>query len=640
MTTPALALPHPDSPGDPWPGDDILILRGRVVRDGTPAARLSRFADDVWILQPAHPDAHHVVNNVHWRKWPNELVEVFKTVGLAMLDHTYPDDEAIATGCDQLGIDTAGIKLRDLRVFAEWMRDRGLRGLCEVTDRELDAYLAHVLALAKSPGRKASLLGSVRTVWVFREHLPQECRLATTRPWAGASAHSLAGQAPPSRENKTPRISSATMESLLAWSLRMLEVIGPDVRDVWTDYKQLGCDERASPLDGITGRIDGRPWQDHPITISELFDLVRFLAAACFVVVCYLSGARPGEVLNLRRGCRHVDEDTGQLLVTGRRGKGHGRQPTTGEVDTLDRPWVVVEPVHTAIDLLESLSSSPFLFPASLVKTHDRRPSTDHARVSRYMTRDIEQFAAWVNSTFINADGTPAIPPDPTKHIHPSRFRRTLAYFVVRKPRGLIAAALQYGHTSTKVTLSYAGGADSGWMEDLAVERLELVLEQTDRDWSSLTDGEHVSGPSAEEYKTRVTRAVRFAGRIINRVRNVERFMGQADPSIHHGEAMTCVWRAETAACRKNKLELGLPANDAPDESECRSTCQNLAYTDRDIHQLRERLTVLDASATDLLAPRPLRDRAAAQADQARKIIQRHKQSCQTDSVEPQGTAG
>jgi len=41
---------------------------------------------------------------------------------------------------------------------------------------------------------------------------------------------------------------------------------------------------------------------------------------------------------------------------------------------------------------------------------------------------------------------------------------------------------------------------------------------------------------------------------------------------------MTCVWRAETAACRKAKIAQGLPADDVPDETECRTTCQNLAW--------------------------------------------------------------
>ncbi len=29
-------------------------------------------------------------------------------------------------------------------------------------------------------------------------------------------------------------------------------------------------------------------------------------------------------------------------------------------------------------------------------------------------------------------------PSDPLKNVHPARFRRTLAYFIVRRPRGLI----------------------------------------------------------------------------------------------------------------------------------------------------------------------------------------------------------
>jgi hypothetical protein len=86
---------------------------------------------------------------------------------------------------------------------------------------------------------------------------------------------------------------------------------------------------------------------------------------------------------------------------------------------------------------------------------------------------------------------------------------------------------------------------------------------------------------------------------------------------------MTCVFRAEHAECRKTRHVLGLEA-DGPDESDCRSTCQNLAYTDRDVTQLRARLAGLDAAAADPLAPRPLRDRAAEQANRIRAVTERH----------------
>ena len=268
----------------------------------------------------------------------------------------------------------------------------------------------------------------------------------------------------------------------------------------------------------ITAQIAGRPWRERPVTIAELQVLVRLLQGAAFIITCYLSGMRPGEVLNLLRGCRDIDGQTGELLIRGRRGKGYDRSPLTREGENPDRPWVVAAPVHSAVRLLEELSDGPLLFPASLVFVRGTRPAAFNARQSHAVTCDIADFISWVNSTFTGPDGQAAIPPDPSGHIHGTRFRRTLAYFIVRQPRGLIAAALQYGHVSTKVTLSYAGRADTSWTDDLAVEKLEMVLDQAGQDTARLRDGEHISGPSAGEYRARVTRAATFAGRTVTGV--------------------------------------------------------------------------------------------------------------------------
>ncbi len=202
---------------------------------------------------------------------------------------------------------------------------------------------------------------------------------------------------------------------------------------------------------------------------------------------------------------------------------------------------------------------------------------------------------------------------------------RTLAYFIVRRPRGLIAAALQYGHVSTRVTMSYAGTCDTSWTNDLAIERLELVIEQAGRDWSLLQGQEHISGASAGQYRARVQQAARFGGRVVTSARSAERLLRTADPAIHHGEAMTCVWRAEAAACRAARIEDGLPLNDTPQETECRPGCANLAYTDRDIAQIRIQATAMQQRASDPLAPHPVRDRAAARAARLQEIIDRHE---------------
>ncbi len=169
--------------------------------------------------------------------------------------------------------------------------------------------------------------------------------------------------------------------------------------------------------------------------------------------------------------------------------------------------------------------------------------------------------------------------------------------------------------------------ADISWLDDLAVERLEMVLEQTAADAGLLQRAEHVSGPSAGDYKARVRQATLFGGRTITHKRNAKRLLALADPSIYHGDGMTCVWRAETALCRKARIDQGLPQGDMPEQSECHSSCTNLAYTDRDIAQLRDRRRALAAATSDPLAPQPMRDRAAAIAERLAAIIDRHERT-------------
>ncbi|PBC51856.1 integrase [Rhodococcus sp. ACS1] len=702
------------APSSPWPAPEVPILRGRVIRPDTPAEQLSRFGDPTWALQPAQPDSHQGVWAVHWTKFPDALVLPLKTVCLALLDHPVPAQHAVRTGAKLLAVQTISHTTHHLRVLAEWMAHRGLTRLGELTDRHLDAYRTHVLTLDCPVIRKRQLLNTVVLVHAYRDLLPQPCRLATSAPWGGASGDNLVKVPRAPRVNKTPRIAAETMEALLAWSLRMLEDIGPDIADAWRTYQQLqqsshpsqarfvglpirqrlakfladaaregtalpgkrrpdgvlALDEQTLlrlmglgfsyhrlssarqremvaesglPLtesyalsSAINGTIDGRPWRDRPITPQELPDLVRFLTAAGFVIVCYLSGLRPGEALNLRRGCCDTDPETGELLLVGRRGKGQGRTPLVDAHladDPWARPWVVVQPVHDAIALLEQLTPHPLIFPPAYGRPTLRTAQT-HTRTTYYIAQDIGGFIDWINHNFVTADGGVPIPADPTKRLHVSRFRRTLAHFIVRRPRGLIAAALQYGHLATKVTLSYAGDADTGWMDDLVIERLEFVLEQVGQDRALLDEGEHVSGPATEEYKTRIAQSAAFAGRVVTGVRNSERLLTHADPNVHHGDGMTCVWTKETAACRKAKLAMGLPDNDAPDESECRSTCVNLVYTDRDIQQLRQRLHILTLHADDPLAPQPLRDRAAAQVATLSTTVERHEQASQQSPKE------
>ncbi|MFI6730587.1 hypothetical protein NRF20_01375 [Streptomyces sp. R-74717] len=416
----------------------------------------------------------------------------------------------------QASTSTVHLWFKRLRVFATWLHHRGIDRLYEVTDRDLDLYLDHVLSIQASTNTRRQLLGAVRAVWAYAPQLPPECRMSAAEPWQGRTPGKLAEDIQTGHGNKTVRIAADTMTPLLDWALRIVEDIGPDVRDAWREFRQLytgthpgqarfaglprterlnlflrdahhtgvalpgdpdnpgaidfkylacllglpalsnslSCGDRSIAeasdvsvdkdffIGSVTGQVDGRPWRDKPITVSELSNLVWVVTAACFVIVSYLSGMRLGEVANLRRGCRAEDPDSGELLLLGHRGEGHDRTAAESQRPA-SRPWAVVYPVHQAIDLLESLHETDSLFPTRLPATGGRKSRAGALTWDSTKTnRELQRLQDWVNSTFTPADGGSAIPPDPIKHLHASRFRRTLAYFIVRRPRGLIAAAL------------------------------------------------------------------------------------------------------------------------------------------------------------------------------------------------------
>jgi hypothetical protein len=167
--------------------------------------------------------------------------------------------------------------------------------------------------------------------------------------------------------------------------------------------------------------------------------------------------------LNLERGCIQQDATNDLIVLRGKHFKGvrpsNGAAPD-GEIRS--DPWTVVQPVVTAVDVVQRLHDVALLFPNILLvngkaSANALKARVGSARSSQQISNDINAMISWIND-YCHARGrTDAIPPDPTRlPINASRLRRTLAWFIVRRPRGLIAAAIQYGHVRTQVTLGYA----------------------------------------------------------------------------------------------------------------------------------------------------------------------------------------
>ncbi len=361
-------------------------------------------------------------------------------------------------------------------------------------------------------------------------------------------------------------------------------------------------------------------WREAPVDAGELVELLRHVTTACFLVIAYLSGVRTGEALNLRRGCISRDSKLALTLMSGQQLKAddqrRDRSPAT-------IPWVVTDETAHAVSVLEQITVSDLLFPAYELCSQQRFLfGASRTRTPGSINADITRFIEWFNRQVAPAVSHPLIGADPHGAIQVPRLRRTLAWHIVRRPGGTIAGATQYGHLHTQMIQGYAGGADSGFRDDITFEQFLHRAEIIHDDSQRLQRGEHVSGPAADEYRARVARASTFAGLTVTTKTQINQALSNPDLQIHHGAVVTCVFRRATAAC----LE---PTDSAtePSWSRCRLGCVNAARTDRDAANLGQRVIALERDLGTLALPEPLRQRIQTRLVEHRKALADHESS-------------
>jgi hypothetical protein len=203
-------------------------------------------------------------------------------------------------------------------------------------------------------------------------------------------------------------------------------------------------------------------------------------------------------------------------------------------------------------------------------------------------------------------------------------FRRTLAWFICRRPRGLVACALQYGHLHVLQSLGYSGTYASGFPDELALEEWLARLDQLEQAEQRLETGEHVSGPAAGTYRSHVTGGTaRFAGRVIRSGRQAKAVLANPALQIYPGKGMTCVFDPTQALCQMRGTATGDDRR-TPDLDDCRPGCRNIARTDRDMAVVHQHAADLRALVDDPLSPPIRHDRERRQLDRLGKIIAEH----------------
>ncbi|WP_187234064.1 hypothetical protein [Actinomadura sp. HBU206391] len=186
----------------------------------------------------------------------------------------------------------------------------------------------------------------------------------------------------------------------------------------------------------------------------------------------------------------------------GTRAESEGAAP-----EPIKRSWTVLPVVHTAVAILEQLTTIEFLFPvrpywlssaangrhrtssakASETATgrgahgHGRRRRTGAVITAKTANQRIAQFILWVNDFAQRNDmAGEMIPADPDGPVIMRRFRRTLAWHIARLPGGRLALAVQYGHLrpwASTVTDGYSSRARHGLRRVLDVETARAMAD-------------------------------------------------------------------------------------------------------------------------------------------------------------------
>ncbi|MCX4681272.1 hypothetical protein OG413_39435 [Streptomyces sp. NBC_01433] len=83
------------------------------------------------------------------------------------------------------------------------------------------------------------------------------------------------------------------------------------------------------------------------------------------------------------------------------------------------------------------------------------------------------------------------------------QFRRTLAWYIARRPGDVIAGAVQYRHLGIQMLEGYAGTSDSGFRAEVQAEQ---AMQRGEHLLAPTTDHPHdLRGPGAAEANARLT---------------------------------------------------------------------------------------------------------------------------------------
>lgn len=393
-------------------------------------------------------------------------------------------------------------------------------------------------------------------------------------------------------------------------------------------------EEAELPL-AITGTIDGKPWIE-AINFYDVDTLCCLLATAAFIVVAYLTGMRGEECRALERGCcrTHIDERSGQTrhAIYGKTFKAALDKDGNAipEGAERDHPWRAIGPVAQAVAVIESLRpEGRLLFPVAAFSPLPQLTKGAGAVPPRILGDRITDLINWCNRHADRLDrGHETIPQDSEGPVTVRRFRRTLAWFVYRKPGGRIALGVQYGHLRGHTTDAYGSRVSSGLRDVFPMEEALASAEFLEGAYQRLQDGEQVTGPAEKRYAEGIQLyGNRFGGRFLTN-RQAAALRSNPKLQIYDSEEqfVTCCYDQSKALCHPDR-HTASGIEQTPDITNCRPNCGNIARTDTNIARAEAAVSLHRSEIDDPATPLPMRARLEQRVTALQSIIDQHRGS-------------
>ncbi|MDZ8162160.1 hypothetical protein [Microbacterium aquimaris] len=403
----------------------------------------------------------------------------------------------------------------------------------------------------------------------------------------------------------------------------------PFAQEIKALAESLGVSDYAALDIEITGLLDGAPWTEgfrlEPTEPDSISSMAQLLQTACYIVIAFLSGMRDAEIKHLQVGAAEAVLDSQGSVV---RWRAHSLA-FKGEASAEGVPaaWIVGEPAARAIGVLERLrgssgSTTPWLF--APVRTgpgagSGGRGGNEALTVSGTIL-SLNRFIPWVQRYCRERGREDAIPDYNGRvwRLSTRQFRRTLAWYIARRPGGSIAGAIAYRHHTIQMFEGYAGTSDSGFRAEVEAEqalaRGEHLLAMIERN-----DHFQLGGPAANEAYVRLRdmgAEQTFAGTVQTDPRRFVRLLNARGPEVYPGRYVTCVFDHAKAQCHAS-------AN-GPDLPSCQPlTCQNVALSQDNVDVWQTEVAQIDADLAHRPALPPLLvDRLEKRRAQIRRLFE------------------